>query len=444
MPAAVALLLLWLLVPGAADAATVSLGAQGSNRGPPPPPVAVFSAEAGETNDVVATTDGDTVTFTDRSVTVTAERGCDQLDAHRVRCRRVDGAFIWVRDMDDRVRAGRAATYGGPGADTIEGGGGLNGEAGDDVLRGGPKADGLAPGPGADRVYGGGGNDNILEESHVFGDELPPPPEFDLLDGGPGLDTVDYGARPAPGTIDLRRGLGHMPDSDTLVSIEGGISRRNGDALLGHDGPNRLEAWGRSFQSGRAGADTLDAHAPYGIDTLDAGAGDDRIGLNNDSQLGDLFARDRLRCGPGTDTVEDPGANALLAADCERVSFLGTPQIRLPTGRASAREPIATISGYCELEPCKGATARLRLATSARSDERPRSGATLARGTAGGVSDFERVRLRLLPNARARRLLRRGTCALATLEILGLGTEGEQLILFRFGRRCRPAKPLSP
>jgi hypothetical protein len=340
------------------------------------------------------------------------------------------------------VLATGAEVHGGTGADTLEGGSGLFGNEGDDVLRGGPGADGLGPGPGSDRVYGGGGDDKIVDAGYLVADPSPTF-EHDLFDGGPGLDSVDYGARTDPGTLDLRRGVGHAPDFDTLVSVEGGVSRRNGDAFLGTNAPNRFEAWGRSFQDGRGGADTLDANAAYEKDRLDAGSGDDRIDLNNYDRYSG-FTRDRLRCGPGTDTVGDPGPNALIPADCERVDYNGGTEVRLPTGAAAAREPVATALGYCELDPCGRLTARLRLATSAPPAKSPRSGATLATGTAARPREHERARIRLAPNAHGLRLLRRGSCVLATLKVLGLGDEGEHLILFRFGRRCPPVPPLAP
>lgn len=442
-----ALLLCWPilcgLLCGVAGAAGVHLVQQSGNKGPPPPPIAVYTAADGEANDVTATTVGSDVTFTDRNATVTAGAGCDQLDPHSVRCRRIDRVVVLTRDMDDRALATGAEVYGGTGADTLEGGGGLFGEDGDDVLLGGPGADGLSPGAGSDRVYGGGGDDRILDARYLVGDPPPPPPEHDLFDGGPGIDSVDYNVRPDPGTLDLRRGVGHAPDFDTLVSVEGGASRRNGDVFLGTNAPNRFVAWGRSFQDGRGGADTLDANAVHEEDRLDAGSGDDRIDLNNYDRYSG-FTRDRLRCGPGSDTVGDPGPNALIPADCERVEYLGGTEVRLPTGDEAAREPVATVAGYCELDPCGRLTARLRLATSAPPAKSPRSGATLATGTGARPREFERARVRLVANARGRRLLRRGNCVLATLKVLGLSDEGEHLILFRFGRRCPPVPPLAP
>lgn len=411
--------------------------------GPDVPRWAGYSGAAGEVNQLTVTVAGATITFEDARSPVAASEGCEQDGPNRAVCRAAPGGVsVNVGDMDDRVRATRAIVRGGPGADTIESGGTLYGQEGDDVLRGGSLGDYFVPGSGSDRVHAGPGDDLVLDTEPAFGDDPPQPLEHDLLDGGPGIDRVDYSARREPGTVDLARGLGHMPDQDELTSIEGAVSGRNGDAFLGGDGPNRFEALASSFQHGRGGDDVLDARAVHQADVLDAGAGDDRIGLNVDSQLGGLVTRDRLRCGPGTDTVEDPGSNALIPADCERVSFLGTPRVRLPSGREAVGEPIAIVVGYCEVEPCGKVSARLRLATSARGDERPRSGATLARTTSPGVPEAELVRMRLRPNARARGLMRRGSCALATLELLGLGTEGEQLILFRFGRRCPAVPPL--
>ena len=82
---------------------------------------------------------------------------------------------------------------GGAGNDTISGLGG------DDVLLGGDGDDTLLGGLGNDCVIGGAGNDILDENAPVDADGVPTYGPLgngaDALDGGPGVDTVDYGAR---------------------------------------------------------------------------------------------------------------------------------------------------------------------------------------------------------------------------------------------------------
>ena len=65
----------------------------------------------------------------------------------------------------------------------------INGDAGDDVLYGGPDGgdDLLAGGTGDDRLYGGKGNDTL--EGGPGNDQLWGGPDNDMLDGGEGDDT---------------------------------------------------------------------------------------------------------------------------------------------------------------------------------------------------------------------------------------------------------------
>ncbi len=82
---------------------------------------------------------------------------------------------------------------GGAGNDTISGLGGS------DVLLGGDGDDTLLGGLGNDCVVGGAGNDILDENAPVDADGVPTYGPLgngaDALDGGPGVDTVDYGAR---------------------------------------------------------------------------------------------------------------------------------------------------------------------------------------------------------------------------------------------------------
>jgi Ca2+-binding RTX toxin-like protein len=76
--------------------------------------------------------------------------------------------------------------FGGAGSDRLRGDGGvdaLDGGSGGDMLEGGRGSDLLKPGAGTDDVGGGSGNDYI---------ELGPDGRRDIIECGPGYDTVAY------------------------------------------------------------------------------------------------------------------------------------------------------------------------------------------------------------------------------------------------------------
>ena len=104
---------------------------------------------------------------------------------------------------------------------------------------------------------------------------------------------------------------------DALAGVE--IGGRGDNALRGSAGANRL--------AGFDGGDTL--YGAAGGDTLYGGAGDDEIyaGPGKDDVLGgagDDFieakdgAKDRVNCGPGTDSVSVDRGD-LVYSDCESV-----------------------------------------------------------------------------------------------------------------------------
>ncbi len=85
----------------------------------------------------------------------------------------------------------RLILNGGEGDDSITGFGQLNGEAGDDMLKGGDHPQSITGGDGADQLYGGGGKDLLNggagEDLFVGG------PGFeDTIDGGDTLDNIEW------------------------------------------------------------------------------------------------------------------------------------------------------------------------------------------------------------------------------------------------------------
>ena len=165
------------------------------------------------------------------------------------------------------------------------------------------------------------------------------------LDGGAGVDTVDYFSAPAGVHVDLSQGLawndGHG-SQDTLVSIEAVRGSYYDDTLVGDAGDNRLDGGegGHDWIDGGSGFDTVDYFSSYGVhvdlsqglalEFMD-GAQDTLVSIEavwgsewNDVLMGDegdnlldgKFADDLLIGGGGDDTLfGDNGADSLYGGD---------------------------------------------------------------------------------------------------------------------------------
>ena len=109
-----------------------------------------------------------------------------------------------------------------------------------------------------------------------------------ILDGGDGVDTVDYSASTAAVAIDLttHTAKGGFALNDTLSNIENLVGSAFNDTLTGNEFANLFD--------GGAGSDALQGWA--GDDTLNGGAGNDRL-------YGGLGA-DHLNGGDGVDTAD--------------------------------------------------------------------------------------------------------------------------------------------
>lgn len=157
--------------------------------------------------------------------------------------------FLSGSDATDVLR-------GGDGDDRVDGAGN-----GDDRLFGGDGDDGLLGGVGADELRGGLGNDSLVPTG--FGNDLEP----DVVDGGAGIDVVDYFGASFDLRIDLGAGTAEGTGADTLIGIENALGGNGSDVIRGTDGPNDL--------LGRHGRDRI-----YGLgddDTLDGGDGTDHL-----------------------------------------------------------------------------------------------------------------------------------------------------------------------
>ncbi len=364
--------LLTLLVAAPARAATVerTLRTEFGQEDGAPFEIATltFTSGSGEANDLRVERVGDEIAFTERGAPLEAGTGCRSVTPTEVRCplaevvaRTGDGAdrvtatssvSVDLGEGDDRAD-GTIGGSGGAGADQLTGTGFLSGGTGDDRLELVEDPDGfsgvqLGGGPGDDVLIasgsgvwldGGGGRDLLLAgagaQELTDGDGVEGAPiDADILRGGPGVDSVRYGARARPVVVDLTAlaaGSGEAGEGDVLEAIEGVEGGAGDDRLTGDAGPNRLAGeGGRDVLVGAAGRDTLSAGA--GDDVLDAGTGDDRtFDEAGSDRVGTGEGDDLVYGGAGTDRI-DVGAGDDRVLDGE-----GADVIELGAGNDVAR-----------------------------------------------------------------------------------------------------------
>jgi Ca2+-binding RTX toxin-like protein len=261
-----------------------------------------------------------------------------------------------------------------------------------DVLIGDSGPNTLDGGIGGDLLQGGAGNDLLLPGYS------PPNPSFggphlsdadgaDESDGGPGTDTVDYGGRLNPVTIDLSSvsGQGQSGEGDRILAVEQALGGWGDDTLRGDAGVNLLD--------GRAGADTIESRDGV-ADSVLCGAGPDSAQVDTLDQATDCELVDR-RDPPG------PGGGSAQARDSTAPALLFAASNRRI--RASPRGVVTFLLGPFD-EDVDGALAlRARKPLLAAKKRRPvRLGTARFTGTAGQTAKA-RVRLR----ARARKRLTR-------------------------------------
>ncbi|MEZ5922761.1 MAG: calcium-binding protein [Hyphomicrobiaceae bacterium] len=220
---------------------------------------------------------------------------------------------------NDRMdgQAGRDQIHGGDGNDTISGDGDadrLFGENGNDRLVGGTGNDRLEGGSGVDTLLGGDGDDVLVPDGFAVFD--------DIIDGGDGIDTLDYSA--ALGVVaDLfNNTFGFDAAGDMVSNVESVVGSEFDDVLaplaggtaFGGPGSDQLKAFNAlgtvSVLEGGDGVDTMDGSAADGsvhfvVNLLDSGADtiigfssgslstdDDKIALRN---FGDLVSATNVR-----------------------------------------------------------------------------------------------------------------------------------------------------
>jgi len=164
-----------------------------------------------------------------------------------------------------------------------------------------------------DIVCGFGGSDVIQADGPV--DDLGDPDERqeDVILGGPGADTVEYGGAPSVVFVDLEHEITTLPalnaNREVVAEIGNAVGTHGADRLDGTDGPNAL--------SGGAGNDVLNGRA--GGDLLLAGGGVDRVsGHEGDDTLYGGRGIDLFFPGPGDDVLFGEGNR-------DTVSYRGAP-----------------------------------------------------------------------------------------------------------------------
>ena len=130
---------------------------------------------------------------------------------------------------DDSVSVDGSIIHGGAGVDVLHGLAGndtIYGHAGADVMYGGDGDDIIYSGGGADVMYGGAGNDTFVIDANTLGHLSSSQPLAALVDGGLGLDTIDF----AGFNIDFD--LGAALAADRVLGIEKVDITGNGANIL--------------------------------------------------------------------------------------------------------------------------------------------------------------------------------------------------------------------
>ena len=322
---ATASVLLAVVLPGVADAATVHVGQAPDSPYPccrfggsysSAEKAAYFLAAPGERNDVSVTNDRPQgqpvqVTFHDEGAKVEAGEGCVPVDDHTARCSAsgLTVAQAHLMDENDKLHVFEPTKFLGLlGAVRAFGG------KGDDLLVGGPFSDELYGGGGRDELHGGDFRD-VLSDGDRSGAKGEARPGPDVMDGGPGYgDVISYGGRTARVTVDLSTGApaGEKGESDTIGGFEYAAGGAGGDRLTGDNQANDL--------FGNGGNDVL--RGLRGQNSLHGGGGRDRLlGDNETDFLAPGPGLDSVSCGGSDDTVSSPAGGELLGRECEQIDF---------------------------------------------------------------------------------------------------------------------------
>jgi hypothetical protein len=360
-------------------------------------PVAVYTADPGQRNDVTATLPDDfSVRIHDEAATLTAGDSCKSIDDRTVECEGGQGLLhrvhVLAGDRDDVVRSIGEPHPGLAGPMSLT--------SPDLVADGGPGDDMLVGGDRFDRLNGGGGHDTLLggaQTDFLSDDDTTGAADADVLDGGRDTDIISYATRTAPVTLDLGsdKPAGEAGEGDTVRGVEIARGGSGDDRLTASDeygvlyggaGGDTLFGRGAGDQLlGESGDDVISGGP--GRDALNGGRGDDVLSGGADYDvLNARFGKDSVDCGgprqapPFTDgTVVDPEKPDLLTG-CGDISYsLGARGMIRFQPTPVRRGGVLTLGMGCRiLDPvltgCVRTTGRLRVAE-ARGKRR-----TVARG----------------------------------------------------------------
>lgn len=202
--------------------------------------------------------------------------------------------------------SGNDSLLGTDGADTLEGLAGqdtLEGLGSYDYLYGQEGNDSLSGGDGDDQLYGGPGDDT--------------------LDGGTGNDWGFFGSKSGPIVANLMTGQATGEGTDRLIGIENISGSDADDQLTGDDLENLLRGnFGRDTLVGGGGNDTLDGGWGYqDADHLQGGDGDDVLMA---------YGPDTLDGGAGLDKVMFDTPNSGVDFDLSTGIYVQRPRSDIP------------------------------------------------------------------------------------------------------------------
>jgi len=205
---------------------------------------------------------------------------------------------------------------GGAGTGTTGRQGSLLGQAGNDLLLGGVAGSTFDGGVGTDEidytsatqlqsanlstgqvVHQGGGTDTLAGIENLTGspgdDRIVGDGSDNVIDGGDGIDTIDYSAASAV-NVDLRTGRAVGDGTDGLSSIENVIGSPFADHIVGDGGANLLD--------GGPGDDKIDGGG--GDDTLAGRDGNDTVSFQSATEGVTVSLTRGTAEGNGADTIE--------------------------------------------------------------------------------------------------------------------------------------------
>ncbi|MDF1840569.1 MAG: PKD domain-containing protein [Rubripirellula sp.] len=257
---------------------------------------------------------------------------------------------VFGGDGDDSLRAtlgGEVSLLGGNGDDSVFGGPGN-----DDSISGGDGNDTLGGGGGLrDSVFGGSGNDLIIVSEQasglkVYGDSA--------VAGTTAMDMVLFES-----DADVITAATDASDNLSTISKDGVVVATLADvaevALIGGDGPNRLDATGFQGNSGlvgNGGNDTLLGGS--GNDTLEGGQGDDSLvgGGGDDTYLYAGTVNESL----GLDEIDELADESADTLDFYGLDTGVTVDLRLTTRQTVSENLDLQFSSDTSLENVIGTT----------------------------------------------------------------------------------------